>query len=230
MTIGEQRDQRLLDDLVLTDVCPHTLGVAVSKEFGNRLEHGYFMPIIHRNTTIPVSREESVSTIEDGQTEIRVRVFQGESRKVDDNLPLGELKVDGLPAGPRGLEVVLRFTYDMNGLLEVEAIVPSTGKRYRTVLQQTVSNLSEEEIERAVAKMQELKVYPREDQENQRLLAFANAAVQEVDPFSRGDLEEAVDAYERWFHDNEREPFEVARQHLLVTLSRLGVPYEGGDA
>jgi molecular chaperone HscC len=108
-----------LEDLVVTDVSPFTLGVEVSKELGSEQREGYFLPIINRNTTIPVSRMERVSTVHGGQTNVCVRVFQGESRRVEDNLFLGEFNIDGIPRGPAGQQVDLRFTYDLNGVLEI---------------------------------------------------------------------------------------------------------------
>jgi len=223
-------DDAAVDDIVLTDVCPHTLGVEIVKELGSRTVDGYFMPVVHRNTTIPVSREKSVYTVHDGQTRLGLQIFQGESRRIDDNLLLGELTITGLPPGPSGVEVILRFTYDLNGLLEVEAIVPSTGKRHTVVIKLAVSTLSDAEIEKAVERMQALKFYPRENQGNQRLLAFASAALKEVDPRRRDDLEGAVDRYEAWFQDNDLEQFDAARQALIMTLSAVGLPYAGDDA
>ncbi|HTN76045.1 MAG TPA: Hsp70 family protein, partial [Pirellulaceae bacterium] len=123
-----------VDDLVMTDICPFTLGIEIAKDFGHREMSGFFLPIIHRNTTIPVSREEVVATMRANQRQLSVRVFQGESRKVADNLPLGTLTVNGIPPGPSGQSIHVRFTYDLNGILEVEAFVPGSGKKYQTVI------------------------------------------------------------------------------------------------
>ena len=126
------QDDAAVNDMVMTDICPFTLGVEIVKEFGRREVKGYFLPIIHRNTTIPVSKEETVQTVYPNQRHVEVRIYQGESRKVEDNLLLGRLEVTGIPAGPSGQLVHLRFTYDLNGILEVEAYVPeSDPKRSR---------------------------------------------------------------------------------------------------
>jgi molecular chaperone HscC len=61
--------------MVMTDVCPFTLGVEVTKAFGEHHIDGYFLPVIHRNTTIPVSREKTVFTIEPNQREVSVCIF-----------------------------------------------------------------------------------------------------------------------------------------------------------
>jgi molecular chaperone HscC len=222
-------EDQAVEDMVMTDVCPHTLGVEIAKSFGSQVNSGYFQPIIHRNTTIPVSRESSFSTIESNQYSVTLRVFQGESRKVKDNLSLGELVIDGLPPGPAGTEVVVRFTYDTNGILEVEAFVPMTGKKYRTVLTSPNNDLTKGEIEAAVRKMQAIKFYPRDDIENQRLLRFCERLMGEVSPMYREQLESAIDQWERAMSAGDKNYFQSAREGLLITLSQLGYEFDSED-
>ena len=154
-------DDRAVDDMVMTDVCPFTLGVEVSKKFARHHQGGYFHPVIHRNTTIPVSREDVLATITQNQREILLRIYQGESRKVKDNLLLGELRVVDIPPGPAGSPIVVRFTYDLSGILEIEAFVPNSQRRFRTVLTQNAAGLSEDEIAQAIERLSKIKFYPR---------------------------------------------------------------------
>lgn len=214
-------------EMVMTDVCPFTLGVETAKEFGSRIETGYFIPIIHRNTTIPVSREEVVCTLYDNQPEILVKVYQGESRKVSENVYLGELRVLDIPRAPAGAEIMIRFTYDLNGLLEVEALVPSSGRKFSTVLTNHAATLSKFELEQAIRNLQRLKFYPRDDLENQRLLRYAERMVGEVNRYQREQLEYAIDRFEHAMVDADREVFPTARQDLLITLEQLGISYSG---
>ncbi len=214
-------------EMVMTDVCPFTLGIAISKEFGNRLESGYFNPIIHRNTTIPVSREEVVCTVIDNQPEILVKVYQGDARKVVDNIYLGELQVKDIPRLPAGAEIMIRFTYDLNGLLEVEAFVPSSGRKFSTVLTNHAATLSKFELEQAIRNLQRLKFYPRDELENQRLLRFAERMVGEVNRYQREQLEYAIDRFEHAMVDADRDSFPSVRQDLLITLEQLGISYSG---
>ena len=222
-------DDDAVDDMVMTDVCPFTLGIEITKEFGGQLSTGYYEPLIHRNTTIPVSKEKEFYTIEAGQTAVELRVFQGEARKVDDNLELGKLWVEGIPPGPSGQPFRVRFTYDMNGILEVEAIIPQTGKRFQLVLTQHAKSLTESEIQEAVAKMKEIKFYPRDDAQNQRLVLFCERMVGEISQYERGQLEEAIDAFEHAMSSGEREFFDTARQNLMMVLSALGIEYKSND-
>jgi molecular chaperone HscC len=163
-------DDRAVEDLVMTDVCPFTLGIEVSKEFTGELKAGYFVPIIHRNTTIPVSKEQIFQTIAPNQREVNVVVYQGEHRRVEQNFKIGELKVTGIPPGPAGKRFYVRFTYDLNGILEVEAYLPESSHKFRTVLTQHARSLDRDELAEAVQKLQALKYYPREDLFIQRLM------------------------------------------------------------
>lgn len=219
-------DDKAVDDMVMTDVCPFTLGVEVVKEFGGQIVPGYYQPIIHRNTTIPVSREEVFYTVGANQREVEVRVFQGESRKVDDNLDLGQLVVDEIPPGPAGQAVHVRFTYDLNGILEVEAMIPATGRKFNAVLTKHAQGMSDDDVQQAVSRMQELKFYPRDDLQNQRLVLFCERMVGEVGSFQREQLEQALDVFEQAMSTGDREFFDHAKNGLLIILSQLGIAYE----
>jgi molecular chaperone HscC len=223
------QNQAAVSELVMTDVCPFTLGVEIVKEFGGRLESGYFQPLIHRNTTIPVSREELFATVAANQREVLVKIYQGESRKVADNLCLGELRIVDIPPGPAGQEILVRFTYDLNGLLEVEAVVPGSGRKFNTVLTQHAVALSKVEMEQAVRNLGQLKFYPRDELPNQRLLRYAERRVGEISPFQREQLEDAIDQFQDAMVAGDREGFESARRDLLLTLEQLGIPYGAAE-
>lgn len=221
---------RAVDDMVMTDVCPFTLGVDTAKEFGSQVKTGYFSPVIHRNTTIPVSKEEVYATMVPNQREVRFDVYQGENRKVEKNLKLGELVVKGIPPGPAGQEIFCRFTYDLNGILEVEAYVAGSGQKFRTVLTQHASGMTDDEIKEASERLQRLKYYPRDDMANQRLLRLSERVVGEVSPFQREQLEMAIDSFEAAMGSTDREAVEGARATLEQVLSMLGYALPGGPA
>jgi len=214
-----------VDDMVMTDVCPFTLGVEVVKEFGGHMQDGYFKPVLHRNCTIPVSREEVFSTVAANQTNVTLRVFQGDARKVADNTALGQLEVKGLPPGPAGSPIYVRFTYDLSGVLEVEAYAPG-GERFRTVLTNHVHQLSPAQIEEAKRRIDALKFYPRDDLDNQKLARFAERMLGELHPSQRQQLDEALDIYEDAMARSDREHFASAKDTLLMVLSSLGLDHE----
>lgn len=163
---------KALEEVILTDVCPYSLGTSVVQEFGDgKSESGYFFPIIERNTPIPVSKVERLYTVKDKQQFITIDVYQGENRKVVNNLKLGELKIK-IPPAPAGNESVdIRYTYDINGILEVEVISTSTGEKKRTIIQQNAGNLTDAEIEKRLLELRDIKIHPRDREENRLLLA-----------------------------------------------------------
>lgn len=155
-----------VQELILTDVCPFSLGTAISKQVGyDQYSDGHFFPIIERNTPIPVSRVERLAPIADQQKTITLEVYQGESRMVENNLKLGSLKVD-IPPGPAGKEEVdVRYTYDVNGLLEVEVTILSTGEKKNMLIEQSDSGLSDEEMQERMEQLASIKIHPRADGE-----------------------------------------------------------------
>lgn len=160
-----------LEDVVMTDVCPYTLGVEISEQYApDQHRAGVFLPVIERNTVIPASRSKTVVAIRDYQTQVEVKVFQGESRDVKDNILLGTLHVP-LPRLPRDQQQVdVRFTYDINGLLEVEATVLANQSKQAIVIEQSPGAMSREDVQKSLAALERLKVPPREQAENQALL------------------------------------------------------------
>lgn len=147
-----------------------------------------FMPIIERNTTVPVSIEKEIATAADNQTQLLIKVYQGEQRLVERNIYLGELLVP-VPRGPKGREQArVRFSYDMSGLLEVDVAVVSTNKTYSTTIEQSPGMLSEQELARSRVRLAALKFHPRELEANQLLLARAERMYEA----NLGDLRQAI--------------------------------------
>lgn len=160
-----------LDDIVLTDVMPFSLGVDTTKQHGERFEFGYYLPIIERNNFLPISKMQELSTIVDNQEHILLKVYQGEARLVKDNVFLGELKID-IPPRPAGeVTIEVRFTYTVDGLLEVECHYKGSPKVYRLLIEKVPGQMSEDQISASLAKIAGLKQHPRDMPENRELLA-----------------------------------------------------------
>ncbi len=217
-------------DLVVTDVAPFTLGVEITKLFGPEQRHGYFLPVIHRNTTIPVSRVEPVATIQPNQTELVVRIYQGESRRVEQNLFLGEFVVKGIPPGPAGQAVDIRFTYDLNGVLEVEATVVQTRQRFSHVITRYARGLSPESVQRAIKEMTKLKTHPREESVNRLLLRRAERVYKELSLFLREELGRLLDGFEAALGMQDQEAIARHREALEMFLSRVDADPTGEEA
>ncbi len=216
---------RAVEDLVVTDVAPFTLGIATSKQFGTDFRDGYFTPVIFRNTTIPVSRVERVVTIAANQRHVIVKIYQGEARHVEDNLLLGEFRVGPVPAGPAGSESVdVRFTYDLNGVLEVEATVVSTGKKCTHVVTRHAHGLTSRQVAAAVADLQKLKVDPREEEVNRFLLRRAERLYEELPYDARMTLSSLLDGFEEALALQEPQSIERNREALELFLSQFDEP------
>ena len=90
---GLKMRDKALEEIVMTDVAPYSLGIAISRQVGpTQYDPGHYLPIIERNSTVPISRTESITTIRDDQKELSVLIFQGESRLVKDNVFLGKIE------------------------------------------------------------------------------------------------------------------------------------------
>ncbi len=141
--------------IMITDVCPFTLGVEVSSRAGQEYVHGLFSPIIPRNSTVPVSRTETYLTTADNQRAVNIRVFQGNDRLVKNNAFLDEYSVEGVPPGPAGREkVAVTFTYDINGILNVKTKVVSTGKEAALSVESTAGRMDEQSRDTARARLE----------------------------------------------------------------------------
>jgi molecular chaperone HscC len=203
-----------VEDLVVTDVAPFTLGIETSKDVGLELRTGYFLPIIDRNTTIPVSRVRRVVTVHPNQSQMTVKIFQGESRRTENNLFLGEFEVDGIPRGPAGQAVDVRFTYDLNGVLEVEAMIVDTREKFTHVVTRYARGLSKEQVQRAIQDMQKLKTHPREETPNRFLLLRAERVFQELSLMQREMLGRMMDGFETALELQDKEAIQLHREAL----------------
>lgn len=177
-----------LEEVVLTDVCPYSMGIETTQKVGERYDSGFYLPIIERNCVVPVSRVEQVQTLHDGQKEVLVRVFQGESRLVKDNIFLGELSVAVPPRKAGEVSLDIRFTYDNNGLLEADVSIPLTGMNYRLIIENNPGVLSREEIAAKLRALESLKIHPRDQQVNSMIVARLERLYQEC----LGDVREYV--------------------------------------
>lgn len=190
-----------VEDIVLTDVCPHTLGVEMSKELsGGRSEPGYFAPIIDRNTTVPVSRSRLFHTLHPQQDHIEVLIFQGEARLTADNQKIGQVSITTglrhMPGQQRPGEVDIRFSYDMNGILEVEVTVLSSGKKKSHIIEQRPGCLTKREIEEAIARLQPFKLHPRDLLPHRARLERAGRVYAELVGPARDHLNAVTDQFE----------------------------------
>ncbi|RCU52923.1 MULTISPECIES: Hsp70 family protein [Corallincola] len=163
-----------LREVIMTDVCPYTLGVEVL----GRHDQTEFLPVIERNTTIPVSETRSVYSTHPAQKEVLLHIYQGESFRPQDNVFLGELKIRLSPI-EKIQELYLTYTYDLNGVLEVEVTEVSSGKKYRTYVSEGDDDLNREQLEQNFARLNALKILPKDKLANTTFMAKLERLYQE---------------------------------------------------
>ncbi|EQB6702080.1 molecular chaperone HscC [Salmonella enterica subsp. enterica] len=145
-----------VEEVILTDICPYSLGVEVNRQG----VPGIFSPIIERNTTVPVSKVETYSTMHPEQDSICVRVYQGESHKVKNNILIDSFDVMLKPNG-HIQAIDIRFSYDINGLLEVDVLLED-GKSESRIISHNATSLTTQQIDASRERLQALKIYPRD--------------------------------------------------------------------
>lgn len=161
-------------DMVLTDVCPFTLGVGSVNDAVDKQEH--MTPIIERNSTLPAKGHVRVYSVIDYQYNMRIRIYQGEEYQTKENLLLGELSL-ALPSKPAGEAYVdIYFMYDLNGILQAEA-VNEKGQKQKLLLSN--KDLTQEELQENLEKMQQM-IFTEERQLEIQLLRERAAAYYEA--------------------------------------------------
>jgi molecular chaperone HscC len=208
--------------MVVTDVAPFSMGIATASLMGRQAVAGLFTPILERGTVIPASRMQTFHTIEASQRIINVEIYQGEHALCRENRKLGEFKIGPLPPKPAGMVgVEVRFTYDLNGLLEVEALVPETGQRASVVLEQTPGRLTPEQITQARKTMERLKFHPRDALPNATALARAEALFAELTGAAREALAEHMTALRLALESQEPALIAETRERLMALVAGL---------
>ncbi|MHA3785928.1 molecular chaperone DnaK [Mycoplasma sp. Z244C] len=161
-----------INDILLLDVTPLTLGI---ETLG-----GISTPLIPRNTTIPVTKSQVFSTAADNQTEVTIRVVQGEREMANDNKLLGQFNLTGIEAAPRGIpQIEVSFSIDVNGITTVTAKDVKTNKEQSITIQNS-SKLSEEEIEKMIKEAELNKEADRKRKEEAETIVRAESLIDQI--------------------------------------------------
>ncbi len=178
-----------LNEIVMTDVAPYSLGVAVGIRLGpDAVSQGHFDPIIERNSTVPISRVKQYIPQAGGQKQLDLQIYQGESRLVRDNIHIGSLSVPLPPASLQECAVDVRFTYDVNGLLQIDATVLKTQQTHSLLIEGNPGLLTEAQIAELLQAMSALKIHPRDQLENRTVMARAERLYEQLRGLEREHL------------------------------------------
>jgi molecular chaperone HscC len=227
---GLKAKDAALSEVVMTDVAPYSLGVAVTRGLSEATRSaGHFDPIIERNSTVPISRVKNYRAATQNQFFLDLNIFQGESRMVHDNIHLGDLRVE-IPGGAiEDSSVDVRFTYDVNGLLQVEATVLKTQKRFSLLIEGNPGLMTEDEIAKRVLSLAELKIHPRDSLENRTVLAQAERHFQQLRSDAREWLGVQIMEFDKALATQDLRVVTTARKRLeeqLAHIERSGVLHD----
>jgi molecular chaperone DnaK len=151
---------------VLVDITPHSLGIKCLDEmFGYAFEFK-FAPIIHRNTPLPASRSEVFHTYRDGQTEVEIDVYQGESDDVRRNHRVGKFMVTGLAPVAAGNPILVQLDLNLDGMLKVSARERATGMQKEVVIENALARFEREERDEARSRLERLWIGQGEGDED----------------------------------------------------------------
>lgn len=217
---GMVMEDSAVEDVILTDVMPYSLGVATMREQHGRQESGFFLPLIERNTFLPVSMEKTLCTAVDNQTLVEVEIYQGEGRRVKDNILLGDIKLE-VPARKAGeVSIDVRFTYTLDGILEVECRTSASETISRLVIENVPGQMSAEEIQQSLQRLASLKQHPRDRPENRRVLTRCNELYRFLLGEERQQIDATLSAFEQLLETQDVRQIADFRQHLEQMLSR----------
>ncbi|OLS62007.1 molecular chaperone HscC [Pseudomonas putida] len=208
-----------IEELILTDVCPYTLGISTTR--GEEVR-GAFSPIIERNTVIPTSKVQRFYSTHPEQKVIRIEVYQGERPWVRDNIFIDAFEVQ-LPQVGRQQELDVRFSYDINGLLEVDVTLLESGERHSHSIDRSPTGLDEEARANSRARLAALKIHPRDTLPNRALTARLERAWMHSLGEERERIGAWLDEFNAVLANQRAEEITSRRQALTRLLDELGV-------
>ncbi|EKB16239.1 Hsp70 family protein [Aeromonas veronii] len=205
-----------VEELTMTDVCPFTLGIAVSQ--GD--QHGIFSPILERNTVVPASRVERYRSGHEQQSAVCISIYQGERFWVRDNLHVDDLEIP-LPTGKGIQEVDVRFSYDINGMLEVDVTLVNSGEQFQKVIDRSPAGVTEEGKHESRERLARLKQHPRDALPNLTLSERLQQLYEESIGDERRQIEQWLLQFERVLAGQDPQLIRSFREEMNALLKQL---------
>ncbi len=184
---------------VLVDITPYTFGTSAIAELNGEMYPYTFIPLIRKNTPIPVTKSEAFYTIVDGQMAIEVNVYQGEDPDALNNIRIGAYRIEGLSDVPAGNTIVTTFSLDINGILQVTSREKRSGLEKHITIENATTRFEEQEMTAARERIQALIAGEDAGQE-QRESVKAQALIEKAERLLEGagaeDRDDLVDSIE----------------------------------
>jgi molecular chaperone HscC len=220
--MGLKAGDAALDDVVSTDIAPYSLGVAVTSRAAKHALGDLFSPILERGTVLPASRVGVYATTMDNQTEIKLEIYQGEHSLCRDNTHLGDLAITKIPKAPAGEATIeVRFTYDLNGLLEVDVEVGGSGRKHSTLIDRSGGRMSRSDVDQARKAMARLKLHPRDALPNTVVLARAEELFVQLVGDERVLMQRVMTHFRLALEGQDPAVIEAARGDLRAVIAHL---------
>jgi len=208
----KERDADIKDTL-LTDICPFSLGTQVCNHEDPDKPLMNF--IIERNSPLPASREKTYTNASDNQKELIFGVYQGEAMYAEDNILLGELRLSIPPRPARTIECRVRYTYDINGVLEVNVYIPYTGEKRQLVIVNKDLGMTDDQISQKLEEYKKLKMNPAEEEENKYVLAWGERLFMQCNAQIK---EEIMSRMQYFVHVLQNDPYQIPRVRKYLTV------------
>lgn len=209
--------EQAIEEVILTDVCPYTLGIASLRGEG---VSGAFSPIIERNTVIPASRVQRFYSTHPQQSAVRIEVYQGERPWVRDNIFIEAFDV-ALPQTGAIQALDVRFSYDINGLLEVDVTLLEGGGRHAHSIDRSPAGLGAEARQASHARLAALKIHPRDALPNRTLSARLERAWVQTLGEERERIGAWLDEFNSVLGGQQPQQIAASRQRLNSALDEL---------
>lgn len=161
---------------VLVDVTPYTYGTSAIGYLDGMPYPFQFIPIIHKNSVLPVRKSEAFMTHQDGQRKVNVRIYQGEDPDALNNVEIGEFMVEDLLDVPAGNIITLTLDLDLNGILHVSAREKASGKEKAITINNAISRFESEAL--ASAKQRIGGLFGENDAEEEGAMSESAAAAE----------------------------------------------------
>lgn len=209
-----------LQELVMTDVCPFSMGVATYNDARDNNPHMAFL--IQRSSMLPASHQGNFYTLFDNQQKLRFEIYQGEEYFVSDNLKLGELEVR-IPPGPAGQQyATVTFTYDIDGILHVSAHGSGGDHRERMILNSRFQ-AGDKALEQAYERISQIQLAAGGNQEDQLLLETAMRLYAQMTGNERERVADLIQFFERHRESGDLIQMEKARREMRKQLAAIEI-------
>lgn len=218
---GLLEENASLDEIVLTDVMPYSLGVGIHNPNSSNPDELIFAPLIERNSPVPTSRVSDFYPVTPDQKRVEFGIYQGESRHVRDNVRLGAVTVPIKPGPVDDNRIDVRFTFNLNGILEVEIQNPKSGTQRRLIIEENPGVLTPAEIEKSLSALASLKIHPRDKLENVTLMNRANRLFEEHTGDKRNMISELISNFEAALASQDSQIEAEARAFVAERLNDL---------